>query len=40
MLTLMLDPRFKSFDVVKAFIRKAKMIQIVIEYDNKFLLPL
>jgi hypothetical protein len=40
MLALMLDPRFKSLDVVKAFIRNVKMIQIVVEYDNKILLPL
>ncbi len=40
MLALMLDPCFKSLNVVKAFIRKTKMIQIVVEYDNKILLPL
>ncbi len=40
MLALMLDLRFKSFDVVKAFVGRAKMIQIVAEYDNKTLLPL
>ncbi len=40
MLALMLDPCFKSLNVVKTFIRKTKMIQIVVEYDNKILLPL
>jgi hypothetical protein len=40
MLALMLDPRFKSFDVVKAFVGQEKMILMVVEYDNKTLLPL
>jgi hypothetical protein len=39
MLALMLDQQFKSFDVVKAFVEWAKVIQMVIEYDNKILLP-
>jgi hypothetical protein len=39
MLTLMLDSRFKSLDVVKAFVGWVKVIQIVVEYDNKTLLP-
>ncbi len=40
MLTLMLDLRFKSLDVVKTFVRHEKMIQMVVEYDYKTLLPL
>jgi len=40
MLTLMLDLCFKSLDVVKVFIGQAKVIQIVVEYDNKTILPL
>jgi hypothetical protein len=39
MLALMLDQQFKSLDVVKAFVKWAKRIQMVIEYDNKILLP-
>jgi hypothetical protein len=40
MLALMLDPHFKSLDVVKAFVGRAKVIQIVAKYDNTILLPL
>ncbi len=40
MLTLMLDLHFTSLDEVKAFVKRAKMIQIVVEYDSKTLLPL
>ncbi len=40
MLTLMLEPHFLSFDMVKAFIGQAKVIQIVVKYDSKILLPL
>jgi len=40
MLTLMLDPCFKSLDVVKAFVGWANVIQIVVEYVSKTLLPL
>jgi len=40
MLTLMLDPGLKSLDVVKAFVGWANVIQIVIEYVSKTLLPL
>jgi hypothetical protein len=40
MLTLMLDLHFKSVNVVNAFVRRAKMIQIIVEYDSKTLLPL
>ncbi len=40
MLALILDLWFKSLNVVKAFVGRAKMIQIVVEYDNKTLLPL
>jgi hypothetical protein len=39
MLTLMLDPHFTYFDVMKTFVRKAKMIQMVTKYDNKTLIP-
>jgi hypothetical protein len=40
MLTLMLDPHFTSFDVVKTFVGREKMILMVVEYDSKTLLPL
>jgi hypothetical protein len=40
MLVLMLDLHFKSLDVVKAFVRRAKVIQIVAEYDIMTLMPL
>ncbi len=40
MLTLMLDPHFKSFDAMKTFVGHAKVIQMMVEYDNKILLPL
>jgi hypothetical protein len=40
MLTIMLDPHFKSLDVVKVFVGWAKVIQIVAKYGNKTLLPL
>ncbi len=40
MLTLMLDLHYKSFDVVKAFVGRAKVIQIVAKYANKTLLQL
>jgi hypothetical protein len=39
MLTLMLDPCFKSLDVVKGFVGRAKIIQMVAEYDNMSLMP-
>jgi hypothetical protein len=40
MLALILDLWFKSLNAVKSFVGWAKMIQIVVEYDNKTLLPL
>jgi hypothetical protein len=40
MLALMLDSHFKSRDVVKVFVGWAKMIQIMVKYDSKTLLPL
>jgi hypothetical protein len=40
MLVLMLDLHFKSFNVVKVFVRKTKFIQIVVEYDIMTLKPL
>ncbi len=40
MLPLILNLWFKPLNVVKTFVGHAKMIQIVVEYDNKTLLPL
>jgi hypothetical protein len=40
MLVLILDPHFKSFDVMKVVVGRAKMIQMVVEYDTKTLMPL
>jgi hypothetical protein len=40
MLALMLDPRFKCLDVVKAFVGRAKVMEIVAKYDTKSLMPL
>ncbi len=40
MLTLMLDMCCKLFDVMKTFVGRAKVIQTVVEYDNKILMPL
>jgi hypothetical protein len=40
MLALMLDPRFKSLDILKAFVGKAKVIHMVVEYVTKSLMPL
>jgi len=40
MLTLMLDLHFKSLDVVKGFVGREKVIQMVAKYDNKSLMPL
>lgn len=40
MLTLMLDMCCKLFDVMKTFVGRAKVIQMVVEYDNKILMPL
>ncbi len=40
MLVLMLDLQFKSLNVVKTFVRRAKIIQIVVEYDFMTLMPL
>lgn len=40
MLALMLDPHLKYLDVVKTFVGKAKIIQMVTKYDNKTLMPL
>ncbi len=39
-LTLMLDLHFKSLDVVKGFVGREKVIQMVAKYDNKSLMPL
>jgi hypothetical protein len=43
-LALVTSPRlglrhFKSLDVVKGFVKNAKIIQMVVEYDNMFLMP-
>jgi hypothetical protein len=35
----MLDPWFKSLDVLKTFVGRAKVIQMVAKYDNKSLMP-
>jgi hypothetical protein len=40
MLALMLDPHFKSLDVVKTFVGWEKVIHMVAKYNNKTLLPL
>jgi hypothetical protein len=40
MLALMLDLHFKSLNVVKGFVGRAKIIQMVARYDNKSLVPL
>ncbi len=39
-LVLMLDLWFKFLNVVKDFVRKAKVIQMLVEYDNTSLMPL
>jgi hypothetical protein len=40
MLALILGWHFKSFNVVKAFVGQAKVMQILVEYHNKTLLQL
>jgi hypothetical protein len=40
MLALILNLWFKPHNVVKTFVGRTKMIQIVVEYDNMTLLPL
>jgi hypothetical protein len=40
MLELMLDPRFKSLDISKAFVGRAKVIHMVAKYDTKSLMLL
>jgi hypothetical protein len=40
MFTLVLDPQFKSLDILKAFVGKANVIHMVVEYDIKSLMPL
>jgi len=40
MLALMLDPCFKCMDVVKAFVGWAKVMEMVAEYDTKYLMLL
>jgi hypothetical protein len=40
MLTLMLDPRFKSLDILKTFVGRTKVIHMVAEYDTKSLMLL
>jgi hypothetical protein len=39
-LMLMFDLHFESFDVMKTFVKWAKIIQMVAKYDNKTLMPL
>ncbi len=40
MLALMLDPRFKSICLVTMFLSRENAIVMVVEYDEKILLPL
>jgi len=40
MLALMLDPRFKSMCLVTMFFTRENAIAMVVEYDEKLLLPL
>ncbi len=40
MLALMLDLHSKSFDAMKTFVGRAKVIQMVVEYGKKILLQL
>jgi hypothetical protein len=40
MLAFMLDPHFKSLDVVKVFFEQANVLQVVAKYDIKTLMPL
>jgi hypothetical protein len=40
MFVLMLDPQFKSLDILKSFVGKAKVVHMVVEYDTKSLMPL
>jgi hypothetical protein len=40
MFVLMLDPCFKCLDVVKAFVGWEKVMEMVVEYDTKSLVPL
>jgi hypothetical protein len=40
MFVLMLDPWFKSLDILKTFVGKAKVIHMVLECDTKSLMPL
>jgi len=40
MLVLILDPHFKSIDAMKVVVGRAKMMQMVAEYDTKTLMPL
>jgi hypothetical protein len=38
MFALMLDLQFKSLYILKAIVKRAKVIQMVVEYDNKSLM--
>jgi hypothetical protein len=40
MLAFMLDPRFKSVDLVKVLFGQANVIQIVVKYDSETLMSL
>jgi hypothetical protein len=40
MLALILEMWFKSLDVLKTFIERARIIHMVTKYDNKNLMPL
>jgi hypothetical protein len=39
-ITIFLDSHFKSLDVVITFIRRAKVVEKMQEYDSKALVPL
>ncbi len=40
MFVFMLDPQFKSLNVLKTFVGRAKVIYMVAKYDKKSLMPL
>jgi hypothetical protein len=40
MISLMLDPRFKSFHIISSFVGKEQGVALVKEYDRKSLYPM
>ncbi len=40
MISLMLDPRFKSFRIISSFVKKEQGVALVKEYDRKSLYPM